>query len=81
MRGFTSSPDVEMPFPQTDLQLSLNAGVLWQEASLTQMQTFKTLGLVEPEKCCQLGRRQLLGPKACTAAAVSGRRGNTDLFL
>ena len=50
MRVFTSSPDVEMTFRQTDLQLSLNAGVLWQEASLTQMQTFKTSGLMETEQ-------------------------------
>ena len=30
--------------------LSLNAGVLCQEASLTQMQMFKTSGLAEPEQ-------------------------------
>ena len=50
MRGVTSSPDVDMTFLQMDLPLSLNAGVLCQAASLTQMQTFKTSGLTEPEK-------------------------------
>ena len=49
-RGFTFSPDVEMTFRQMDLLLSLNTGVLCQAASLTQMQTFKTSGLLEPEQ-------------------------------
>ena len=50
MRAFTSSPDVDMTFLQMDLPLSLNAGVPCQAASLTQMQAFKTSGLVEPEQ-------------------------------
>ena len=50
MRGFTSSPDVDMTFLQMDLPIPLNSGVPGQAASLTQMQVFKISGLVEPEQ-------------------------------
>ena len=50
MRGFTSSPDMDMTFLQMDLPLSLNAGIPCQAAFITQMKTFKTSGLTEPEQ-------------------------------